>query len=121
MRLKNLVVNFVVVSALLVQVNDAQFTNQWAVDIDGGQSEADRVAKETGCTNQGKKRIFIFLSIYLQLLITIIVFFDTRTLEEEISKFLPPVYTPFSYSYQIPRLFMNSFQKPLPAFFNKSS
>ena len=55
MRLKNLVVNFVVVSAaLLVQVNDAQFTNQWAVDIDGGQSEADRVAKETGCTNQGK-------------------------------------------------------------------
>ena len=85
MRLKNLVVNFVVVSALLVQVNDAQFTNQWAVDIDGGQSEADRVAKETGCTNQGKKRIFIFPRIYLQLLITIIVFFDTRTLEEEIS------------------------------------
>ena len=64
MRLKNLVVNFVVVSALLVQVNDAQFTNQWAVDIDGGQSEADRVAKETGCTNQGKKRIFIFFSIF---------------------------------------------------------
>ena len=55
MRLINLVVNFVVVSAaLLVQVNDAQFTNQWAVDIDGGQSEADSVAEETGCTNQGK-------------------------------------------------------------------
>ena len=53
MRLKNLVVKFVV-SALLVQVNDAQFTNQWAVDIDGGHSEADKVAKETGCTNQGK-------------------------------------------------------------------
>ena len=61
MRLKNLVVNFIV-SALLVQFNDAQFTNQWAVDIDGGQSEADSVAKETGCTNQGKtKNIFIHL------------------------------------------------------------
>ena len=59
MRLKNLVVNLLV-SALLVQVNDAQYTNQWAVDIDGGQSEADRVAKETGCTNQGKTRFYFF-------------------------------------------------------------
>ena len=55
MRLRrNLVVNIVVLTSFLVQVNDAQFTNQWAVDIDGGHSEADRVAKETGCANQGR-------------------------------------------------------------------
>lgn len=55
MRLRrNLVVNIVVLTSFLVQVNDAQFTNQWAVDIDGGHSEADKVAKETGCTNQGR-------------------------------------------------------------------
>jgi len=48
-----LVVNIVVLTSFLVQVNDAQFTNQWAVDIDGGHSEADKVAKETGCANQG--------------------------------------------------------------------
>ena len=47
MRLRrNLVVNIVVLTSFLVQVNDAQFTNQWAVDIDGGHSEADKVAKQ---------------------------------------------------------------------------
>ena len=66
MRLRrNLVVNIVVLTSFLVQVNDAQFTNQWAVDIDGGHSEADRVAKETGCANQGRP----FFSTFLKLLI----------------------------------------------------
>eukprot|EP00093_Oithona_nana_P005555 05555.XXX_231746_225773_1 [CDS] Oithona nana genome sequencing. len=31
----------------------AKYTNQWAVDIYGGPEEADLVAKETGCINDG--------------------------------------------------------------------
>ena len=66
MRLRrNLVVNIVVLTSFLVQVNDAQFTNQWAVDIDGGHSEADKVAKETGCTNQGRPFFPFLIRIYL--------------------------------------------------------
>lgn len=49
----------VILLQVLVQVIASQFTNQWAVDIIGGQAEADRVAKETGCTNQGKKSCVI--------------------------------------------------------------
>ena len=69
MRLRrNLVVNIVVLTSFLVQVNDAQFTNQWAVDIDGGHSEADKVAKETGCTNQGRP---FFAPFYSHLFINV--------------------------------------------------
>ena len=38
----------------------AKYTNQWAVDIYGGPEEADLVAKETGCINDGKKIIYSF-------------------------------------------------------------
>ena len=33
----------------------AQFTNQWAIEVHGGQREANLVASETGCVNEGKK------------------------------------------------------------------
>ena len=69
---RNLVVNIVVLTSFLVQVNDAQFTNQWAVDIDGGHSEADKVAKETGCANQGRPFIRIYLLSYMYKCINII-------------------------------------------------
>ena len=38
----------------------AKYTNQWAVDIYGGPEEADLVAKETGCINDGKQIILNF-------------------------------------------------------------
>ena len=39
----------------------AKYTNQWAVDIYGGPEEADLVAKETGCINDGKTYSLIFV------------------------------------------------------------
>ena len=38
----------------LLSYASAKYTNQWAVDIYGGPEEADLVAKETGCINDGK-------------------------------------------------------------------
>ena len=48
--------NFVILLVLIFKSNLAQYTNQWAVDVHGGQSEADLIAKDTGCTNEGKKK-----------------------------------------------------------------
>ena len=50
-----------IIVIFLITINcviNAQYTNEWAVDIEGGQSEADLVAKETGCVNQGKTDFF---------------------------------------------------------------
>ena len=52
--------NYYRISTLLVLqtmllASDAHFLNQWAVEVDGGDnSEAEKIAKETGCENKGK-------------------------------------------------------------------
>lgn len=45
---------FFVIFGYYSTISAAQFTNQWAVDVIGGQLEADLIAKETGCINEGK-------------------------------------------------------------------
>ena len=35
-----------------------QYTHDWAIDVHGGRAEADLVAKDTGCINQGRKKDF---------------------------------------------------------------
>ena len=49
-----LVVNFILCYLTFFGC-EAKFTNQWAVDIHGGPEEADLVAQETGCTNEGRQ------------------------------------------------------------------
>ena len=65
MRFKNktLVVNLMLT---LLKVSEAQYTNEWAVDVDGGHEEAELVASETGCVNQGKTPFFQFCKLVLQ-------------------------------------------------------
>ena len=35
-----------------------QYTHDWAIEVEGGHTEADLVAKDTGCVNQGKTNSF---------------------------------------------------------------
>ena len=35
-----------------------QYTHDWAIEVQGGHAEADLVAKDTGCVNQGKTNSF---------------------------------------------------------------
>ena len=50
------VVNFLCI--LIFHTSAIQYTHDWAIEVDGGQDEADLVAKDTGCVNQGKKMCF---------------------------------------------------------------
>ena len=52
------VVNFL---CILIHTSAIQYTHDWAIEVDGGQEEADLVAKDTGCVNQGKNGFFKFL------------------------------------------------------------
>ena len=38
-----------------------QYTHDWAIDVHGGRAEADLVAKDTGCINQGRKTDFALI------------------------------------------------------------
>ena len=47
---------------LLVQTilttSNAHYMNQWAIEVEGGsQSEANEIANETGCENQGMNNL----------------------------------------------------------------
>ena len=50
------VVNFLCI--LIFHTSAIQYTHDWAIEVDGGQEEADLVAKDTGCVNQGKNYLF---------------------------------------------------------------
>ena len=43
---------------LIFHTSAIQYTHDWAIEVDGGQEEADLVAKDTGCVNQGKNICF---------------------------------------------------------------
>ena len=44
---------FLIVQTILTTSN-AHYMNQWAIEVEGGsQSEANEIANETGCENQG--------------------------------------------------------------------
>ena len=51
-----LVVNFISLCYITFFGCEAKYTNQWAVDIHGGPEEADLVAQETGCINEGRQK-----------------------------------------------------------------
>ena len=46
---------------LLVQTilttSHAHYMNQWAIEVGGSQSEANEIANETGCENQGMNNL----------------------------------------------------------------
>ena len=52
------VVNFL---CILIHTSAIQYTHDWAIEVDGGHEEADLLAKDTGCVNQGKTIIIFFL------------------------------------------------------------
>ena len=56
MVLKTLLKIVVIQLSLVISRSGAQFTNQWAVEVEGGLAEADLVASETGCINEGNER-----------------------------------------------------------------
>ena len=56
----------------LLSYASAKYTNQWAVDIYGGPEEADLVAKETGCINDGKLIFFVPFKIFYNASIKIV-------------------------------------------------
>ena len=49
---------WVVFNWCIFQTLAVQYTHDWAIEVEGGQSEADLVAKDTGCVNQGKTNSF---------------------------------------------------------------
>ena len=55
------VVNFLCI--LIFHTSAIQYTHDWAIEVDGGQEEADLVAKDTGCVNQGKN--ICFFNVFL--------------------------------------------------------
>ena len=60
MDLRTLASQWLLTAVLLVSVLPlpslcGHFTNEWAVDIEGGKEEADRAARELGCVNEGER------------------------------------------------------------------
>ncbi len=47
-------VALLLVWSLLVADASGHYLNQWAVELDGGDQAADRVARELGCINLGE-------------------------------------------------------------------
>ena len=44
----------------ILATSNAHYMNQWAIEVEGGsQSEANEIANETGCENQGMNNPFI--------------------------------------------------------------
>ena len=44
----------------ILTTSNAHYMNQWAIEVEGGsQSEANEIANETGCENQGMDKHII--------------------------------------------------------------
>ena len=44
----------------MLTTSNAHYMNQWAIEVEGGsQSEANEIATETGCENQGMNNLII--------------------------------------------------------------
>ena len=53
-------IKFLLLVQTILTTSNAHYMNQWAIEVEGGsQSEANEIANETGCENQGMNSLII--------------------------------------------------------------